>query len=175
MATSTNDSVMAGPAPGRPVIEPACMPCVTRSSTVALKIELIFSTLPAAAVPVRVKIPEPITAPTPSAVRLQGPSVLRSRLSGSSEAAMSASILLVRKSWLTDRKRADDPPPCLSFTLALHQLLYLFLHRSARDAGGALRLGRGLLARRPFEFLPFHSIGNVLRVHELVNPANFSI
>ena len=31
---------------------------------------------PAAAVPVRMKMPEPITAPMPRAVRLQGPSVL---------------------------------------------------------------------------------------------------
>ncbi len=43
-------------------------------------------------------MPEPMTAPTPSAVRLHGPSVLRSRLLGSSEAAISASMLLVRKS-----------------------------------------------------------------------------
>src|ERR1700730_1663213 len=41
------------------------------------------------------KMPEPITAPTPQEARLQGPSVLRSRLSGSSEAAISASILRV--------------------------------------------------------------------------------
>ena len=55
------------------------------------------TTLPAAAVPVSVKMPEPITAPIPSAVRLQGPKVRRSFLSGSSEAAISASMLLVRK------------------------------------------------------------------------------
>src|SRR5215831_12287166 len=172
MATSTNDSVMAGPAPGRPVIEPACMPCVTRSSTVALKMELIFSTLPAAAVPVSVKIPEPMTAPTPSAVRLQGPSVLRSRFSGSSEAAISASMLLVRKSWFTDAG-GQSPAPDLSLTLALRHLLDFLLHRSARHAGGSLGLGRCFFARRALQFLTFHSIGNVLRVHELVSPAYF--
>ena len=42
-------------------------------------------------------MPEPITAPIPIAVRLQGPKVRRSFFSGSSEAAMSASILFVRK------------------------------------------------------------------------------
>ncbi len=36
-------------------------------------------TLPAAAVPVSVKMPEPITAPMPSAVKLHGPNVRRSR------------------------------------------------------------------------------------------------
>ncbi len=65
------------------------------------RIDLIWMSLPAAAVPVRVKMPEPITAPMPRAVRLHGPSVLRSCLSGSSEAAISASMLLVRKSWLS--------------------------------------------------------------------------
>src|SRR4051812_28163642 len=42
------------------------------------------------------KMPEPITAPMPNAVRLHGPRVLARRLSGSSEAAISASMLLVR-------------------------------------------------------------------------------
>ncbi len=40
-------------------------------------------------------MPDPITAPTPSAVRLHGPSVLRRRLSGASESAMSRSMLFV--------------------------------------------------------------------------------
>ena len=48
--------------------------------------ELMVELRPAAAVPVRVKMPEPITAPMPRAVRLQGPSDLRRRLPGSSEA-----------------------------------------------------------------------------------------
>ena len=42
-------------------------------------------------------MPEPMTAPMPNAVRLHGPSVLRRRFSGSSEAAIRASMLLVRK------------------------------------------------------------------------------
>ena len=60
---------------------------------------------PAAAVPVRMKMPEPITAPMPKAVRLHGPSVRRSFFSGSSEAAISASMLFVRKR-LTARRLA---------------------------------------------------------------------
>src|SRR5215469_2586551 len=65
--------------------------------TVALRIDLMAMVLPAAAVPVKVKMPEPITAPTPRAVRLSGPKVRRSFFSGSSEAASSASMLFVRK------------------------------------------------------------------------------
>ena len=51
----------------------------------------------AVAVPVTVKMPDPITIPTPRNARLHGPSVFRSRLSGSSEDAIRSSILLVRK------------------------------------------------------------------------------
>ena len=97
MATRTNESVMAGPAPGRPNCDPACDPCRTRSITVASRIDLMRIGLPAAAVPVSVKMPEPITAPMPSAVRLHGPKVRLRRLSGSSDAAIKASMLLVRK------------------------------------------------------------------------------
>jgi hypothetical protein len=55
---------------------------------------------PAMAVPITVKIPDPITAPMPSAVSDQGPSVFFSRCSGSSEFAMSLSIDFLAKSWL---------------------------------------------------------------------------
>ena len=53
--------------------------------------------MPAAAVPVRVKMPLPMTAPIPSAVRLAGPRALRRLREGSSDAAINASILFVRK------------------------------------------------------------------------------
>ena len=53
---------------------------------------------PAAAVPVTVKIPEPITAPIPNATRLQTPRVFLRAFPGSSDAAISASMLFVRKS-----------------------------------------------------------------------------
>jgi hypothetical protein len=61
-------------------------------------IEATLRVSPAAAVPVRMKIPEPITAPMPRAVKLHGPRVLFNRRPDSSEEAISASILLVRKS-----------------------------------------------------------------------------
>ena len=80
----------------------------------AWKIDSIFSTFPAAAVPVSVKIPDPITAPMPKAVMLQGPRLLRSRCAGSSEASISASMLLVRSSWeptLREAREADRPVP----------------------------------------------------------------
>src|SRR5271169_6804398 len=100
MATRTKDSDIAGPAPARPVSVAALPPFSNRSSTGALKADLPRKCSPAAAVPVTVKIPEPITAPIPSAIKLQTPSVFFRARSGSSEEAISASILLQRKSWL---------------------------------------------------------------------------
>lgn len=101
MATSANESVIAGPAPGRPNCDVAWEPFKSKSITVASRIDLMGMGFPAAAVPVRVKIPLPITAPMPRAVRLHGPSVLRRLLRGSSDAAISSSMLFVRNSWLS--------------------------------------------------------------------------
>ena len=53
--------------------------------------------LPPMAVPITVKIPEPITAPIPSAVSETGPSVFLSACSGRSESLISLSIDLVAK------------------------------------------------------------------------------
>ena len=53
--------------------------------------------LPPIAVPITVKIPEPITAPIPRAVSETGPSSLRKACSGRSESAMSLSMDLVAK------------------------------------------------------------------------------
>src|SRR5579863_8156486 len=100
IATSTNEMEMAGPAPARPLNVAALPPFNSKSSTGAFKIDLPRKCSPAAAVPVTVKIPEPITAPIPSAIKLHTPSDFLRHLSGSSDAAISASILLVRKSWL---------------------------------------------------------------------------
>ena len=55
---------------------------------------------PAIAVPITVKMPEPMTAPMPSAVSDQGPSVFFSACSGSSESWISLSIDLRASSWL---------------------------------------------------------------------------
>src|SRR6266849_2812917 len=57
---------------------------------------------PALAVPMTVKIPDPITAPIPSAVSETGPSVFFRRLSGSSESEIRLSMDLQQKSWLSD-------------------------------------------------------------------------
>jgi hypothetical protein len=54
---------------------------------------------PAMAVPMTVKMPDPMTAPMPSEVREMGPRVLRSLCSGSSESAMSLSMDLHEKAW----------------------------------------------------------------------------
>ena len=53
---------------------------------------------PAIAVPITVKMPEPMTAPIPSAVSDQGPRVFFRECSGSSESLMSLSIDLVANS-----------------------------------------------------------------------------
>jgi hypothetical protein len=55
---------------------------------------------PEIAVPMTVKMPDPITAPMPSAVNDHGPSVFLSACSGSSESRMSLSIDLRASSWL---------------------------------------------------------------------------
>jgi hypothetical protein len=55
---------------------------------------------PEIAVPMTVKMPEPITAPIPSAVSDHGPSVFFSLWSGSSDSRISLSIDLRAKNWL---------------------------------------------------------------------------
>src|SRR5581483_11575188 len=57
---------------------------------------------PAAAVPVRTKIPEPIMAPMPSAVSDHGPNVFFSFRSGSSASEISLSMDLQQKSWFSE-------------------------------------------------------------------------
>jgi hypothetical protein len=53
--------------------------------------------LPPMATPITVKIPDPITAPMPSAVKETGPSVFFNACSGLSDSEISLSIDLVRK------------------------------------------------------------------------------
>ena len=57
---------------------------------------------PAMAVPMTVKIPEPMTAPMPSAVSEIGPNVFFNRRSGCSESVISLSIDLQQKSWFSE-------------------------------------------------------------------------
>ena len=52
------------------------------------------------AVPMTVKMPEPMTAPIPNAVSGHGPRLFFSECSGSSESLMSLSIDLRASSWL---------------------------------------------------------------------------
>jgi hypothetical protein len=52
---------------------------------------------PASAVPMIVKMPEPMTAPIPSAVSESGPSVFLRLVSGFSDSAMSLSMDLQQK------------------------------------------------------------------------------
>ena len=64
---------MAGPAPGRPKVPTAWLPPMSKSRTGAFKIDGTSNLSPAAAVPVRVKMPEPTTTPIPRAIRLPSP------------------------------------------------------------------------------------------------------
>jgi len=64
-----------------------------------LKIEEVSNFSPAIAVPITVKMPEPITAPMPSAVSDHGPRVFLRQCSGSSESLISLSIDFLAKSW----------------------------------------------------------------------------
>src|ERR1035437_3825543 len=98
---------MEGPAGGRPCISaPAVLPVRRKftitSSACACKREGAWKYSPAAAVPVRTKIPEPIMAPMPSAVSDHGPSVLLSRCSGFSDSEISLSMDLQQKIWLSE-------------------------------------------------------------------------
>ena len=66
---------------------------------------------PAIAVPITVKMPDPITAPMPKAVSDHGPSVFLSRCSGSSDSEISLSMDLHAKSWFA---RSMLPHPTTS-------------------------------------------------------------
>ena len=133
----------------------ACSRSARSRAPVALRIGLDEKTLPAAAVPVTVKIPDPMTAPMPRAVRLHGPSDFRSRLPGSSEAAISASMLLVRRSWLI---RMQARAGRYRFRWPLTIFCTFFFMRAARDPGGALGLRRRFLARCALQLLAFGSV-----------------
>src|SRR5208282_6045664 len=98
---------MEGPAGGRPCISaPAVLPVrrkfTIRSSACACRMEGAWKYSPAAAVPVSMKIPEPMMAPMPSAVSDHGPSVLLSRCSGFSDSEISLSMDLQQKAWLLE-------------------------------------------------------------------------
>jgi hypothetical protein len=61
--------------------------------------EAVCAGLPPMAVPITVKMPEPMTAPMPSAVSETGPRVFLSAVSGRSLSVMSLSMDLVAKIW----------------------------------------------------------------------------
>src|SRR6202521_6442864 len=98
---------MEGPAGGRPCMSaPAALPVrrkfTIRSSACACRMEGAWKYSPAAAVPVRKKIPEPMMAPMPSAVSDHGPSVLLSLVAGCSESEISLSMDLQQNAWLLE-------------------------------------------------------------------------
>ena len=105
------------------------------------------SVSPAAAVPVSMKMPEPITAPIPRAVRLQGPSDFASRL---------ARLFRVRDENI-DVLGAEQAHAFSASLWPLTDLLDLLLVRSAGFAGGARRNRQRPLARRALQLLAFCS------------------
>src|ERR1019366_10149047 len=70
-----------------------------KSASGAFRIDEVSNFWPAMAVPITVKMPEPMTAPIPKAVSDHGPRVFLSRCSGSSDSEISLSIDLHAKSW----------------------------------------------------------------------------
>src|SRR5580658_5555689 len=73
---------------------------MTKSASGVLRMLEVSNCSPEIAVPMTVKMPDPMTAPMPSAVSDHGPSVFFSACSGSSESLMSLSIDLRASSWL---------------------------------------------------------------------------
>jgi hypothetical protein len=59
----------------------------------------VVAGLPPMAVPMTVKMPEPMTMPTPSAVKDTGPRVFLRACSGRSDSVISLSMDLVAKIW----------------------------------------------------------------------------
>jgi hypothetical protein len=94
IATRISEIANAGPAPGRPAMAPWCN---SRSITGESPHEASAAGFPPIATPMTVKIPEPMTAPIPSAVSETGPSVFFSACSGRSDSEISLSIDFVAK------------------------------------------------------------------------------
>jgi hypothetical protein len=68
-----------------------------KSASGAFRMDEVSNFCPAMAVPMTVKMPDPMTAPMPSAVSDQGPRVFLSRCSASSESEISLSMDLQAK------------------------------------------------------------------------------
>src|SRR5208283_5599746 len=107
IATRKNEIAIDGPAGGRPCMSAPAVLLVRRkfmitSSACACNREGAWKYSPAAAVPVRMKIPEPMMAPMPSAVSDHGPSDLLSRCSGWSASEISLSMDLQQKTCLSE-------------------------------------------------------------------------
>jgi hypothetical protein len=152
---------------------------------------------PDMAVPMTVKMPEPMTAPMPSAVSDHGPRLFFSACSGSSESLMSLSIDLRAKNWLGSagllaevseqwsviRVRSSalagadhwplttDHSFLLTLRLAADHLLDFLLERAA--GGGALGLGGGFFARCALELFALRFVFNLCGVgHDNLFPSN---
>src|SRR5437667_4153720 len=131
------------------------------------------STSPAAAVPVRTKIPVPMMAPIPKAVSDHGPSVLRRRCSGSSASASSLSMLLVRSKLVT---RHSSLATALSPSRRRARAALLLDLRLAGAAGlRALGFGWPLLPCFAFQFLAFGVVFDFLSVHRDCRKIKFTI
>ena len=112
-------------------------------------------------------MPVPITAPTPSAVRLHGPSVRRRRRPGACDSSTNRSMLFVRSSCDT----------ALPFALSGYLSSDLALVGSARIR--ALGFGRRLLASLALQTLPFGFVFDLFciqgRIYSCCNVAYFSM
>lgn len=99
IATSTRETASAGPAPGRPATAPLVwwsQPTIRSMTGESIHLA-VWAGLPPIAVPMTVKMPEPMTAPMPRAVSDTGPSVFWRQCSGRSDSEISLSMDLVAK------------------------------------------------------------------------------
>jgi len=85
-----------------PAVLPVRRKFMITSSACACRSDGAWKYSPAAAVPVRMKIPEPMMAPIPSAVSDHRPRVLLSRCPGASDSAISLSMDLQQKICLSE-------------------------------------------------------------------------
>jgi hypothetical protein len=75
------------------------------------RIEEVSNFSPEIAVPMTVKMPDPMTAPMPRAVKEPGPSVFFRRVSGFSDSAISLSMDLQASAWGLDADCGRGPAP----------------------------------------------------------------
>src|SRR5271166_148683 len=102
---------------------------------------------PAMAVPMTVKMPEPMTAPMPRAVSDHGPSVFLSRCSGSSDSEISLSMDLHVKSWCARLRLRGCWNGCLRIESEIRAAGQVWDEAQPRTSATSQHLNRPLIWR----------------------------